>query len=203
MTILNKAEFLLMNNPIRAQVHERFELATLKRMLSADRFETILEVGCGNGFGTTLINGTFRPSRLMAVDLDIRMIRQAVRYGRCRTAHFQVMDASALAFADGAFDAVFDFGAIHHVPAWQESLEELRRVLKTGGRLALEEFPIEAFSGFPAGILQRVLEHPYADMFSIDEFAEQLGLSGFRIDDMRIFRPLRLTTYLFITATAV
>jgi ubiquinone/menaquinone biosynthesis C-methylase UbiE len=34
--------------------------------------------------------------------------------------------------ADESFDAVFDFGVIHHVPAWEDAIREVRRVLEPG-----------------------------------------------------------------------
>ena len=34
---------------------------------------------------------------------------------------------------------MFDFGVIHHVPAWENAISEVRRVLKPGGIFVFEE----------------------------------------------------------------
>jgi ubiquinone/menaquinone biosynthesis C-methylase UbiE len=55
------------------------------------------------------------------------------------------MDASKLDFPDGHFDAVFDFGIIHHIPNWKDCIQELKRVLKPNGEVILEELSIDTF----------------------------------------------------------
>ena len=200
---LNVLEMCLVNNPLRGWVQENFELRALKRLLSRDRFDAILEIGCGNGVGTRLIDKHFGPRTLAAMDLDERMVRMARDRYRDGPARFQVMDASRLGFADRSFDAVFDFGAIHHVPRWQRCLSELKRVLKPGGRLALEEFSIETFSGFPGALWRRLLRHPYDRMFSTKQFVREAAAAGFRIDGFREINTLGISRHFYLTATAL
>ena len=61
----------------------------------------------------------------------------------------QVKDASKLDFPTESFNAIFDFGIIHHIPNWKNGIEELKRVLKDGGELIPEELSLDTFSGFP------------------------------------------------------
>ena len=113
------------------------------------------------------------------------------------------MDASRLGFADRSFDAVFGFGAIHHVPRWARCIAELKRVLKPGGKLALEEFSIDTFSGFPGALWRRLLRHPYEQMFSTRQFVREARAAGFRIDRFREFNTLGVSRHFYLTATAV
>ena len=83
---------------------------------------------------------------------------------------FEVVDASKLDFPDESFDAIFDFGIIHHIPNWKNCIGELRRVLKDGGKLILEALSIDTFSGFPGRLYKSLLTHPYDQMFSTEEF---------------------------------
>ena len=59
-----------------------------------------------------------------------------------------VGDATAVPVEDESFDAVFDFGIIHHVPHWRAALGEVHRVLKPDGRFYAEE------------VLGRFVTHP-------------------------------------------
>ena len=131
---LNKLEFLLMNNPIRTFVQERHEVRVLRDMTSIGHVERALEIGCGNGHGTQLIKKYFGPKRIDAVDLDEKMVEIARRKNDDSSIHYHVMDASRLGFSDSAFDVIFDFGIIHHIPNWRDCISEMNRVLKAGWR---------------------------------------------------------------------
>ncbi|MBI5529080.1 MAG: class I SAM-dependent methyltransferase [Deltaproteobacteria bacterium] len=67
----------------------------------------------------------------------------------CGRAIVSVGDVTAIRADDETYDAVFDFGIIHHVPDWRAALREIRRVLKPGGRLFAEEVH-ERFISHPA-----------------------------------------------------
>jgi len=197
---LNKLEFHLMNNPIRAFIQERYELPILRRMISTKGFESVLEIGCGNGTGTRLIKKYFKPDHITAIDIDEKMVQIAERNNRSEDISFMVMDASKLDFPDNTFDAVFNFGIIHHIPNWKDCLYELKRVLKKDGELILEDLSIESFSGFPGKLYRSLLTHPYAQMFSVDDFIQQLKMTGFSIRHFQISNPMKLFKFFSITA---
>lgn len=102
----------------------------------------MLEVGCGRGVGTEQIFRRFGAQSVYAIDIDPDMIARA----RHRLSHFplerlkvEVGDVTAIRAEDQAFDAVFDFAIIHHVPNWQAAITEIHRVLKPGGRFYFHE----------------------------------------------------------------
>jgi len=63
--ILNRLEFALVNNPIRAIIQRRFEASRLLQLGGRMSGGTALELGCGSGFGTRLILDVFGPIRSM------------------------------------------------------------------------------------------------------------------------------------------
>jgi len=170
-------------------------------MTSIGEIDRALEIGCGNGNGTKLIKKYFNPKRIDAIDLDERMIGIARGKNRDASVHYEVMDASKLVFSDKAFDAVFDFGIIHHIPNWKDCIREINRVLKTGGEAILEELSTDTFRTLPGRMWKVLLDHPYGQMFSTTEFLENIASTGFRVGGFRESYPLRLFKHFSLIAT--
>lgn len=197
---LNKIEFALVNNPIRAFIQKKYEMRILRRITPITNIGMALEIGCGNGYGTKLIKKHFGPRRIEAIDLDEKMIEIARRKNRDSSIQYYVMDASALSFADRTFDAIFDFGIIHHIPNWEECISEMYRVLKDNGEAILEELSIETFATLPGRIWKGFLDHPYSKMFSTAEFLEGLSAAGFEVQGFAEYYPLRLFKHFSLVA---
>jgi len=197
---LNKLEFLLMNNPIRAFVQETHEVKILRDLTSIGTIERALEIGCGNGHGTKLIKKYFGPKRMDAVDLDEKMIKLAERKNNDSSVRYHVMDAARLGFPDNAFDAIFDFGIIHHIPNWRDCISEMNRVLKAGGEAILVEASIDTFNTLPGRVWKGLLDHPYSKMFSTTEFVNSLVAAGFALRGFRESYPLRLFKHFSLVA---
>lgn len=77
-----------------------------------------------------------------AFDLDPNMVWQArqrlAAYPPGRVTLYQA-DVTAIPEPDASFDAVFDFGILHHVPAWPVAVAEIHRMLRPGGRFYFGE----------------------------------------------------------------
>ncbi len=197
---LNKLEFLLMNNPIRALMQEKHEIRVLRGMTLIGNIDRALEIGCGNGHGTKLIKKYFGPRLIDAVDLDEKMIQIAIKTNSDTSIHYQVMDASRLSFPDDAFDAIFDFGIIHHIPNWRDCISEMNRVLKAGGEVILEELSADTFQTLPGLVWKVLLDHPYDKMFSTTEFVDGLVAGGFELSSFHESYPLRLFKHFSLVA---
>jgi ubiquinone/menaquinone biosynthesis C-methylase UbiE len=173
--LLNRVEYALMNNPLRAAIQRRFEAPRLLRMGGSMSGGRALEIGCGRGVGTELILDRFGAGRVDAFDLDPRMVAEARARLHRRGARVRlwVGDAGAIAAPGSAYEAVFDFGIVHHVPDWRRVLAEVHRVLVPGGCFYAEEV-LEPFLAHP--VTRRLLEHPEHDRFDRAGFVE--GLQG-------------------------
>jgi ubiquinone/menaquinone biosynthesis C-methylase UbiE len=197
---LNKLEFMAMNNPVRAFVQEKYELKILRAMTSLKGIESVLEIGCGNGTGTKLIKKYFAPKNITAIDLDEKMIEIARERTTDPSISFTRMDASKLDFPDEQFDAIFDFGIIHHVPDWKGCLQELKRVLKPTGQLILEDLSIDSFT-IGIGKLWRIVSaHPYDSMYTPKEFTEYMKNLDFKIIHYQESNPLKFIRFFSLNA---
>lgn len=98
----------------------------------------VLEIGVGTGK-----NMRWYPPgvSVVAIDFSPKMMARAVRRAR-RQQHdvaLALMDAQALAFADGCFDAVVTACVFCSVPDPVLGLQEVRRVLRPEGKIVLLE----------------------------------------------------------------
>ena len=198
--ILNKVEFILMNNPLKTLFHEKFEAKTLRSISSISNIDLALEIGCGNGNGTRIIDKLFKPKKIVAIDLDKRMIEIAKRKKKNKNTIYEIMDTTKLNFPDNYFDAIFVFNVIHHIPNWKDSLNEIKRVLKPNGELLLEELSIETFTGGFGYVLRKLLKHPYQQMYSVQEFTDYINEIGFQINISKYSNPLRMLKTIFLIA---
>lgn len=130
-----------MNNAARAGLQRHVVAPILERLSGLSSPGWILEVGCGGGAGVALLRDKFEAARILAFDLDPRMIARARGRpgpGVDRRVLLALGDATAIPAPAASFDAVFDFGAIHLVAEWERALDEVRRVLRPGGVYCFE-----------------------------------------------------------------
>ena len=177
--MLNGVERALMNNPARAFIQRHYESRLLERLGGRLDGARVLEVGCGRGVGSELILERWGAREVHAFDLDPEMValarRRLSRFGPDR-ARVWVGDAAAIEAGDGSFDAVVDFGILHHVPRWQAVVAEIARVLRPDGRFFFEEVSRQALD---RRTYRALFAHPKENRFSRGEFVgelERLGL---------------------------
>ena len=102
---LNRAEYALMNNPIRAALQRHFEAARLLRLGGPLGGGAALEMGCGRGVGVELVLDVFGAETVDAFDLDPRMIELARTRLRSRHTTIGTAAKSAMENPSGASPA--------------------------------------------------------------------------------------------------
>ena len=178
--LLNRVEKLLMNNPVRAAIQRRIEARRLLELGGTMDGGRALELGCGRGVGAEVILDVFGADRVDGFDLDPNMIDLASQRLRRRAGRVRlwVGDAESIPATDGAYDAVFDFGIIHHIHSWRNALREVERVLKPGGRFYAEEV-LKRFILNP--VARQLLDHPLNDRFDHWTFIDGIEAAGLQV----------------------
>ena len=179
---LNAVEKALMNNPLRSALQRHYEVPLLAKLGGRLEGGRALEIGCGRGVGTELILQRFGACEVHAFDLDPDMVARARRRFSSYPAErlrLYVADASSIPEPDASFDAVFDFGIVHHVPDWEAAVAEVARVLRPGGRFYFEEVTRHALNRWA---YRTFLKHPRENRFSSTEFVTALEQRGIRVD---------------------
>jgi len=95
----------------------------------------VLDLGCGEGYGTALLSQAV--GEIVGLDVDEAAIAHAASRYASANCRFRRHDGERLPFADAAFDAVVSFQVIEHVAGDREFVSELSRVLTPGGQLIL------------------------------------------------------------------
>ncbi|MFM7087241.1 MAG: methyltransferase domain-containing protein [Cyanobium sp.] len=119
-------------------VHELVRWSGLDRLPLGS---TVLDVGCGIG-GSARILARDYGFEVLGISISPGQIARARELTPAGLSHcrFAVMDALNLELDDGCFDAVWSVEAGPHMPDKQRYADELLRVLRPGGRLAVADW---------------------------------------------------------------
>jgi SAM-dependent methyltransferase len=118
--------------------YRRCEIALLQRSLGDLRGRRILKLDLWNeAFNTRILHWMAEQgAEVFGIDLSNVVAHQA-RRNRSEIPHplhLMRADIRDLPFADGSFDAVYTMGTIEHIDEYVRAIDEVRRVLKPGGR---------------------------------------------------------------------
>jgi SAM-dependent methyltransferase len=152
--------------------------ASLQEHLARYRFARervrgrVLDVACGTGYGTSM---------LQAVGVDLSL--EALRYARRHPAAYVAADAARLPFGR-VFDAVVSFETIEHVPDPGRFVADCARVLKPGGVFLVSTPNRELWSPRSPKPVQR---------HHVKEFNRREFLEVLRPFNVQLFGQLMLT----------
>jgi trans-aconitate 2-methyltransferase len=180
--------------------HVEWGRRTLGR-LPLEGHETVLELGCGTGRDTAALLDHLPQGQVIALDGSERMVEHTRQHcggtdgtagGRLTMLHADL--TRPLPLPDASVDAVFSVATLHWVPDHAAVFAELARVLRPGGRMALDY-------GGPGNVAETShalaeLGRDYAEVEFPDAEAESAALAaaGFAAFDVFVrheppFRP--------------
>lgn len=183
-TAIDRKELRLVNSAVRGFCQRYYEFRAFRGYLKKNHIDltnkVILDVGCGAGYSLEPIVAEFQPKELFAFDILAEEVELAKR--RCLSANLFVGSVTDIKLPAEKFDAVFIFDVLHHVPEWRAALNEINRVLKSGGVLLVQEPHKKGLDNIERFFR---VHHPQESRFEWPEFIEGLEEAGFRVVERR------------------
>ena len=136
----------------------------------------VLEVGCGEGYGTAVLAGP--ADTVLGLDYDPTTVAHAA--ATYPQAHFVRANLAALPVPSASFDLVATLQVIEHVWNHPEFVHECRRALRPGGRLLVttpNRLTFTPGSDVPVNPF-------HTKEFTAAELAELITRCGFVVDDV-------------------
>ena len=122
--------FDCMGDAVLEAVRDQTLLRGVRRHFDPGQWQRVLDVGCGASARNPSFVQRYWGLDAVAVDLSWRTLRRAQNRS---TVPFVNASVLALPFPDEMFDFVISTGVIHHTPDPYWALQELKRILRTGG----------------------------------------------------------------------
>jgi len=119
------------------------DISLMKKYLSPQSGETIVEIGAGNGiFSGDLADAVLPKGKVIVVDPSNEQLFGVAELGRINI-EIKNEGADTLSLEPQSIDAIWSFGAMHHVFNKTASFKNFSNCLKSGGRLVIGD----VFSG--------------------------------------------------------
>src|SRR5215471_10613004 len=159
----------------------------------------VLDLGCGIGGATFPIAHETGPTGLaVGIDASPAMIEVAKRRARNRPeCEFRIADACAIPYPDGFFDAARTERLFLYLPDRLAAIHEMKRVVKTGGRVCLIDTDIDSTAIYSTkhALTRKMTSIVAASMPNshsareLPALARQAGLKNIRIETFAISTP--------------
>ena len=159
-----------------------------KMMPAGGRYDTVMDVGCGQGKALAPLQRRFQPRRLIGLDVDPEGLaasrEEATRQGL--KVELIESDCAATGLPDGSVDLVFCHQTLHHLARQEETLAEFMRVLRPGGMLLLAE-STKAY--IHSWVIRLFFRHPMHVQRTAEGYLALLRGAGFSFGPAQVSYP--------------
>ena len=163
--------------------------------LEKEPFNDLLDCGCGTGPMISLLYEKDPSKHYTGLDITPRMI-EVGKSKNLSGVDWVVGDCENLPFDENTFDAIICSNSFHHYPNPQKFFNSVKRVLRPGGRLILQDYTAPKLILW----LMNHTEMPIANLVghgdvaarSLDEIRSFCDASGLKIEKLERGKKFRL-----------
>ncbi|MBN1899896.1 methyltransferase domain-containing protein [Candidatus Sumerlaeota bacterium] len=152
----------------KASTHQREWGAKIISKLGLKGSESVLDLGCGDGILSLQIADLVPKGEVIGIDASQGMIDAALPKERDNL-RFQRMDINHLDFVE-RFDIVFSNATLHWIKDHERLLQNVRRVLRPGGRVRFNFAGDGNCSNFITVIREAMAQEKYRAFFQTFEW---------------------------------
>lgn len=148
----------------------------------------VLDVCCGNGQHLQSLDGIFKFG--IGLDFSLPYIQHATSHINTQKTGFTCGNARILPFKSNSFGLIYAFSALYGIPESSEVVNEISRVLKTGGKCILDMGNLYSLNALVRWGLGDKL--PPTFFFPVNQLKKMIFDSHLRILEHRAFQILPL-----------
>lgn len=162
-----------------------FELALARANIGVPKNGVVLDAGCGHGLSIPLIESTFSPKSIIAMDLDEALVENAKLNSLSCKCDTTVLNGSVIdsGLADNSIDIAFCHQLLHHTAKQEELLREMRRILKPGGLILVAESCREFIHSY---LVRYLFAHPMHAQQTAESYLQMVRSAGFIIPEAAV-----------------
>ena len=162
--------------------------------LSHIEYRDLLDCGCGTGPMISLLHDKDSSRYYVGLDITPKMIEVA-KSKNLKGTEWIVGDCEALPFEDESFDVIICTNSFHHYPNPQKFFDNVKRVLRPGGRLILQDYTAPTLilwlMNHTEMPLANLVGHGDVGAYSLEQiraFCDSCGLYVEKLEAARKFR---------------
>jgi len=186
---------------VRAEAQARHPLvrrpalrSRFARFAAPTKVESVLDVGCGAGHGSFAFSR--RADHVTAIDWRPELLAAARKEGgrrRLKNLTFIETEPAKLPFPAESFDVVISAAAAHHFLRPKDVVDEMARVCRRGGSLAIEDI-VSSEQDIRARYhnrIERLRDRSHERLLKLSELLALLGASGLLVDRVEVNDSIR------------
>ncbi len=163
--------------------------------LDRENYQDLLDCGCGTGPMISLLYEKDSTKNYTGLDITPKMI-EVGKSKNLNGVKWVVGDCENLPFDDNSFDVIICSNSFHHYPNPQSFFNSAKRVLRSGGRLILQDYTA------PSAVLWLMnhTEMPIANLighgdvraYTLKEIREFCANSGLNVEKLEAGKKFRM-----------